>query len=909
MSRPMTLVFQESAQSTPQVAEPDLNVIVIAPVYQIRDYEDDKEAIQVASYGELNANNPYTPPPASVPAIELAAPPDITAGAWVDPLSVRVYFDDVRVIMVEGTDGSVTTDDNLLTSAGATFIDDGIAVGDTLIIEDPSAGPDDLVLTISSIESQTTLRVTRNFVATTASLDYRIEHRMDDQLISSDFVVTPVFRQDNALTILGGVELTYLSAARVVSYANVYVAYRAYRTDLQFKDVINETSEIETKVGRIDARNKAAGLLSVAKQNAGAAPVYFFGVETDDLTGYSKAKDALSSDKAIYAVIPGKADLAIAAMFKADCVSLADPTLALSRGVPQKFRVVVSSEELITTRDIVDETVSGLIEQKSGAIPPGVRRITLAGLSALTAGVKPGDRLILSYSDSTSPLDGTYAISHINSATELEVDSAFPMATTTDGANYRIFRPSLNTNVVAEVESRAFLNNLGVRYYANVGGVPAGARTIALVDSGVANNLIASIVEVAGVSTVITLDVSGTTTITAQQVVDALNDGTGVTTPFAGSVNLIGVATTPSTVQSAGLAAVALSTGTAGVNTVTSTQALDAVFIRIFDAAAEFLTAGVIAGDLIEIPYNPVGVFTDTGTKRYVVNEVLSEQRIEIADITSGNYVNNSSTVENELPHYDDRRGLGVVVTPGSTAVRYKVIRELTKDQQVDALIALSQSLRNQRAILCWPDLCDVADLVDGSKTRNADGTPALADPQDGTYLAAMVGGMTAGQPNHQGFSRMAGAGVRRLYHSSRYFTEDQLSTLSDGGWYVFAQDTPESLPYAIHQLTTDPSALETGEYSMVKNLDYLSKFYVALLDPFIGVWNVNQDTLGFVRNALNSGTLQLKTKRYARIGAPLNEATILSLDVSDLAADRIEVFLGIDRPKPLNVIGLHLVG
>ena len=70
-------------------------------------------------------------------------------------------------------------------------------------------------------------------------------------------------------------------------------------------------------------------------------------------------------------------------------------------------------------------------------------------------------------------------------------------------------------------------------------------------------------------------------------------------------------------------------------------------------------------------------------------------------------------------------------------------------------LVAMAQSLRSQRAILAWPDLCDVAGLVDGSKPRNADGSAALADSQNGSYLAAVIGGMTAGLPNHQGFSRI----------------------------------------------------------------------------------------------------------------------------------------------------------
>ena len=916
MARPITLVFQELAQQTPQVVEPDLNCLVLAPAYQIRDYEDDKEAIQVADYGTLNADNPYTPPVAFTPAIVLAAAPDLAAGAWVDPDSIRVYFDDVRVIMASGTNGAVTLNDNLITSAGATFVTNGVQIGDTVIIDDPAlAGPftPNLVYTVVEVVSNTQIRVTSNFnpVVTATGLKYRIERRLDDQRIDNVFVSEPVFRSSNEITILGGVTLSVNTVPRTVSYAKVYVGYRAYRTDLQEVDSISGTTEIETKIGKIDARNPLAALCFVAKQNAGNAPIYFYGVETDDLVGYSKARDDISSNKAVYAEVIGNPDVAISAMFKADNVSLADPATALSTGVPQKFRVGIGAEELVTTADIVAETATATTEQKVGAIPPGVKTIGLVGATLLTAGVKPGDQLILTYSENVASLNGTYNIAHLNSQTELELDTALPVAFTIDeGANWRIYRPSLGTDVVAEVESRANLTNAAVTYYANVGGVTAGALQVALVHDATTPGGIQSIVETPGVSTIINLDTTLLTGATAAQVVAAINTGVGVTVPFgSGSVNITATTSAGSTVQTA-MAIAALSTGTPGVDTIDYAAVLDAVYIRLFDSAATFITDGVTAGDIIEIPSNPNGVYGPSGTKRFVVNQVLSEQRLEIQNIVSGAYVNNTSTVENELPHIDNRLGLGPVlgvVTQGT--IRYRVVRDLSKDQQVTTLVSVAQSLRSQRAILAWPDLVEVADLVDGSKTRNLDGTAADADPQPGTFMAAVVGGMTAGLPNHQGFSRLGCAGIRRLYHSSGYFTERQLSTLSDGGWYVFVQDTPESLPYSIHQLTTDPSALQTGEYSMVKNFDFLSKFYVSILDPFIGVWNVNEETIGFIRQALNSGTAQLKLRRYARIGAPLIDASITSLEISDASPDRIEVFMALDRPTPLNTIGLHLVG
>lgn len=223
--------------------------------------------------------------------------------------------------------------------------------------------------------------------------------------------------------------------------------------------------------------------------------------------------------------------------------------------------------------------------------------------------------------------------------------------------------------------------------------------------------------------------------------------------------------------------------------------------------------------------------------------------------------------------------------------------------------MTVGQSLRSQRAIITWSDSVGVSGLVDGSKERLAGNVADAADPQSGTFLAAVVGGMTAGLPNHQGFSRIGCAGIDRVYHSQGYFTERQLTRISEGGIYVFVQDSPESLPYCIHQVTTDTASLQTGEYSMVKNFDYLSKFFVAILDEFTGKWNVTEELLGFQRQALNSGIQTLKSKRVARIGAPLTDAAIVSIAVSTASPDRVELYVNVDRPKPLNVNALHLVG
>lgn len=121
-------------------------------------------------------------------------------------------------------------------------------------------------------------------------------------------------------------------------------------------------------------------------------------------------------------------------------------------------------------------------------------------------------------------------------------------------------------------------------------------------------------------------------------------------------------------------------------------------------------------------------------------------------------------------------------------------------------------------------------------------------------------------------------------------------------------QHVPGSLPLCVHQLTTDPTALETGELSVVKNVDFISKFFLDLLEPFLGVYNVTDATRNAIFSAVNDGATDLKGRTQERIGPPLLSGTITDIHVSEFDASRIEIFFRGNVPKPLNTIAFHLV-
>jgi hypothetical protein len=307
----------------------------------------------------------------------------------------------------------------------------------------------------------------------------------------------------------------------------------------------------------------------------------------------------------------------------------------------------------------------------------------------------------------------------------------------------------------------------------------------------------------------------------------------------------------------------------------------------------ELSTAASVAGGVLS---DPNGGFVDAGV---IVGDRIrfrSDPGTQLQDLPI------VAVVSNETLKYSGAAPAGLL--------GYEVIRDISsdKDAQVAALVALAKSFGNRRVVLCWPDLVRVGDLTDGSKPRLPNGSKAAAGPQPGYYLACAVVAMTAALPSHQGFTNFAVNGIEQVYNATPYFTDRQISALSNAGLCVFAQDDIAALPYIVHALTTDVSALAFSEYMTVKNMDYVSMAVRDVLDGFLGKWNITNETLDFVRADIQSEIDGLLLDKRVRIGARLRTAKLTLLEQSATAEDRIECFVEAQFPMVLNRIGLHIV-
>lgn len=942
MARPIVLVYQELAQTSSTPATPTLPAMIVGPAYTIKDYPDDaSEILLTSTYGTLNtacAPAPgYNPPLAGVTAIDVTTYPGNTAGAIVDHDSVRVFLKTPRVIL--GTTYIVPTaiipriesgglftaetvntagnENKVIFAAGVDLATTyGIQAGDIVVITDNSGTPVTLVRTVLSVGEGGTalnvLRVTQNFPTSgwtfSALATARVERTLATQeLIDTTgayiYFPTPT---ENELTLRGGIYLDVVigssTVQRAVSYSQVYLAYRSLRQDLQRRDSCT-IADYLTKLGKFDARNPLCVGARQALLNAGTVPVNFFGVSSDDATGYLDARAKLSAYRDLYAFVPLTMDQAILYAYKVEHSSMADPTVAGTTGVVQKFRIGIGGQYLPTAETVSAISTEGVAYQ-SGA--PTVRLYRTATIAAPVVNIStalPGSTVtigIVPAGGNWSTRRGVHYLSHCNTTTGVEL---LPGNTTWDDAGGDACGAADGVEIRVSDTHGTLIHERLARLASSHGTATWTIYHRNPVTSGLPYSVafVAGAPGCACTATILGLNI----TITFDLGVHTVADGIAAVAANPDVDAVVTSIVTGSAAQNLAAAVSAPLAITKILSEVTITQN-DTYYDILQDAGATFLTDGVIPGDLLQIPSDPnnyTSTAFDSNVSSWVIDEVISENRVKILPVSD-----DTPTTATELPHGYSRSGSGAIDNTAPTAQNYRVLRSMTKDEQVTALSAISGSFLDKRATLVWPDLAVVNGLVDGSLTRADPATPEAAPAQPSMYLACAVAGCVSGLPAQYGLTNLSIAGFDTLVHSTDWFTDYQLTRISDAGWYVFQQDSEDSAPYCIHQLTTDPTAVETGELSVVKTFDYDSMQFMLVLDPFIGRYNVLDDTISEIERVLkNTGNLLMRSK-IARFGAPLTSMSITSLAVSSISTDRVEVYISLGIPRPLNRIGLHLV-
>lgn len=917
--RPNVIVFQEfqGNEVAPDIAE--LNALIAGPCYQLLDFLDDQEDCYADDYGELDAaigSGGAVPIPDSM---LISSPPNIKPGAILDEESVKIFLDDARVVLAShddtggaAPDSAYVTGDNLFKAwdagsppGGAHFEQLGVQAGDTLIAL-PGTGSDDYVLVVKEL--------CQTLYDTGSAMDFSASG-----VVAGDTL--EIFEDEAATT---PTRIGTFTVKRIVDAHTIEVVESGWpgaAADAYLRITgPTGTVKIDTEAGiGVGSAGKVALTdwchLRTTKDFTGDSPVAdgYWRIERDVATSQELDSTEFEISGNQITIDPDDTGIELAITVAGALASLPVTYAKLYveyAALRQDLQLVT---EISETRQF--EELLGKYDARN----PLRVAATIAAANTTTPiyvyGVKSND--LAGYQDMRDRLSSNEEIYAIVPLTYSSTVLAMlgNMATSLADPNYALdngikqkFRAILGA--VELTTEKEIVTEMSGGTSGQLGLAPTlGLRTLQITANVGTIDLIADKV-LPGDTIDILYKGSDEGTFTIAHVNSALelevaSNGTSTTTPELPALAASGQLADELVIKrgTTVIATYTWATGSLEFDLVSAN--IDALYRELTVPTATFVSAGVIPGDTLEIPLDPESDDW-TNTVEYTIDTVESETRIRIVDNGT-----NDPTVTNELPH-GVKRVLsgdplaGDLITAGELRLRVK--RSLGLSDQASYLVDIAESYANKRIVLCFPDEVDVADLVDGSKERYGATDPVAADPQPGYYLAAMLAGQTAGQPSQQGFTNLGGAGITELYNTRGYFPEEQLTVISNGGVNVYVQDNPDALPYSIHSLTTDVTALETGEYMTLKNYDFVAKTYLDTLIGFLGVWNITTETIGFIREALNATTDVLEGRYVAKIGAPLRRGVVQGVEENESFSDRLEAYINVDLPKVLNTVALHLV-
>ena len=904
---PNVVVFQEFENINIAPDIPDLEALIVGPCYQLLDYADDKADIFASNYGLDQANSPFVG--GGYPEVVLIASlPEIAPGAVLDADSVRVFLDTVNVLVAERAVGLAPSgEDGLYTAASNQFIQvepttvsffgSGVQVGDTLLVTSPnSAVPTPGTPDAAGDYIRTVQKVGDLVEEDSAAIGWATCQVGDTVIISGDTAAVPrngsytlgLIISDSLAEIYdtGWTEANETAGPATSCTIDVQSPAGASRASFPTTTQVNNLSVVRT---------------TEDFPTAVPAQTIFWRFERTVADVELDSTDFSISGNAVTVAASILHDLSL---------TLVDRPISFGRIYTEYRALRTDLQGLNSVSNLPEmEVLMGKLDARNplfvGALVAKANTTTAVNVYGLDEDTLAG---YLEFIDRISSARDIYSIAPLTYDTSI-LAALNNMCETLADPNYALtngirqkFRVTLGALDLPTQADLVTARSGGGSYIENFtaplpalsrSGTVAAAATGTAIDFPTMGVVPGDIIEFYDFTTT-----SIVASLTVASVLGLVTYTTDEDIPVLAPLSVAGDyfrVYTPGAPSDKGKWEV----GVDSVTSVTLTGAdLGDLYLVLDLPNANFLTNGTIPGDLLQMPSDPeVNVWTTYYS--WVIDEVVSETRVRV--------VNNgpsTSVLANELPHLFKRID-GSALTLGQFYGR--VVRTLTKDQQVDSLVETANSFASKRLMLSFPNLVDISGLTDGSIART--GTdPEPAVPQPGYYLACAAAGQTAGRPPQQGFTQLGIAAITRIYNSNDYFKEEQLSDISNGGINLYTQANVNAIPSSMHSVTTDITSLEFSEYMIVKDFDFIAWTNLDTLISFIGQWNVNPRTIEFIRTALQTTNDTLKERYVAKIGAPLTNFSIDFVGESTLSADRIEAFIDVDLPVPLNTIGLHLV-
>jgi hypothetical protein len=325
------MVFQEYAKQSVSTPIASLNACVVGPCYHIMDPTED----EVLSYaGEIG-----------VAGVEDVMLPNNYPGAKVVEESVNVRFKDVQVSLKATPFVGASTKDNQIIFADAASFPADVMVGDKVTAftqSDASVVCED-VMVVQVDEENFTLYLSNTVLQVAEPIDVTVTREV------GEYTLTP---EDSSITVDAGDEIFSALPQTVlvndepcsVVYAKMYVGYKALRQDLSDVYTVADVDEARGRLGKLVPENPLgyAVMLTLANTNTS---VKLVGVDSDDVAGYTAAKDRLENVDNVYGIVPCTQESEILGIFKLHCQQMSVPEVG-------KWRVCIGSTELQTVKSL-----------------------------------------------------------------------------------------------------------------------------------------------------------------------------------------------------------------------------------------------------------------------------------------------------------------------------------------------------------------------------------------------------------------------------------------------------------------------------------------------------------------------------------------------------------------------------
>lgn len=343
--RPIVMVFQEYAKLSVATQTATLAPCIVGPCYQVMDPTTDEDLAYATKYVSAGITNFVFP--------------NLYAGAIVDAASVKLRFKNPVVAMSANPFDAISVVKNVVTFSGAGTYPAVATVGDYVtVVDNTNAGsPSTLGVGYRIIAVDSAAHtITLNNTLTTEGTAFKItitRQLPEFTLAAPGNSGITVDVEDSKFSVTG-VTVVASGSARTLVGGDIHVGYKALRQDLSDLHTVYSVAEATALLGKAVPENTLCYGTSICLANT-VVGVKVIGVSSDDVIGYTAAKDRLETAEDVYAIVPMSQDAEIISIFNVHQQQMSTP-------LKGQWRLCIANTKMITEKVLTSGTGASMVD-------------------------------------------------------------------------------------------------------------------------------------------------------------------------------------------------------------------------------------------------------------------------------------------------------------------------------------------------------------------------------------------------------------------------------------------------------------------------------------------------------------------------------------------------------------------